>query len=644
MTRRRAGARGPNRGAEEEPPPQQPQPMSRQRRALFYAAMLLSPLLILLAAEGVLRVVWRGGAIPLFVPATVERGDDLVANRNVSHRWFIWETHPPVPIVDPFAREKPRNSFRIFAMGESTTAGFPFPHNGAFPRVLRDVLRDVLPSDSVEVVNLGIPATNSYSMLDMADEVIAQHPDAVLVYAGHNEYYGALGGASSESVVGGSPALVRLYLRLQHLRLVAGLRAVLVSSRRRFAPRANENAGVSFMETLGRDQQIPLNGAAYQHGVRQFAENLSLLVRKFRAAGIPVFVGGLVSNVRDQPPFASPANAAPGGADSAFAAGRAALARGDSAAARTQFVRARDLDVVRFRAPSEFNTIIRETAKADGAVYVPVPEAFDSASGAMPGAALFLEHLHPTQDGAVLLARSYFEALRSAGFLGRTARLDRMRSWADYERGMAITPFDNRIVFHTRQTLMRRWPFVAPERQEDYRASYHPVGLLDSLSFMASRGEAWAPLKLSLARAYEAAGHPDSAAAEFRGLARDTPQFAEPWELLGRSLLEAKSDSEAAVAFQRALAIRPSANVAFAAGDLAMRQKNPAAAIPLLETAVRMGIDRPEALYELSLAYGMSHDAVRARATALRLAQVAPNYPGLADWLRLLGVAGTARR
>jgi lysophospholipase L1-like esterase len=616
-------------------------PISRRRLALFWTLTLLTPIVFLVAAEGILRIFWRGGAVPLFVPATVETGDDLVANHNVARRWFMWETQPPSPIPEPFARTKPANAFRVFALGESTTAGFPFPHNGAFPRLLRDVLHDVLPSDSVEVVNLGISATNSFSMLDMADEIIAQHPDAVLIYAGHNEYYGALGGASSESGLGGSPALVRLYLRLQRLRVVAAVRAVVVSARRQISKGSGAGEAASFMETLARDQRISLDGPAYRRGAEQFSENLGLLVRKFRAAGVPVFIGGLVSNVRDRPPFASAANGGSGGADSTYSAARAALGRGDSANARALFARARDLDVVRFRAPSAFNDIIRATAKANDAVYVPVPEAFDSASSGLPGAALFLEHVHPTQDGTVLLARTYFDALRGAKFFGHDAHIDRLKSWSEYERGMTITPFDQRIAYHTQQTLMRRWPFVPSSEQQDYRGTYRPVGVLDSLSFLVSRGAPWPPMKLRMAQAYETVGQPDSAVSEFRGLARETPQFAEPWALLGRALLQAKADSEALVAFQRALAIRPTADVAFLAGDLAMRHKNPAAAVPFLETAVRMGIARPDALYELSLAYGLAHDANRARATALQLARVAPTYPGLADWLRTLGVVAS---
>ena len=49
------------------------------------------------------------------------------------------------------------------------------------------------------------------------DEIIAIEPDAVLIYAGHNEYYGALGTASTESL-GGSTILVRLYLGLRQYR------------------------------------------------------------------------------------------------------------------------------------------------------------------------------------------------------------------------------------------------------------------------------------------------------------------------------------------------------------------------------------------------------------------------------------------
>ena len=45
------------------------------------------------------------------------------------------------------------------------------------------------------------------------DEVIEHNPDLLLIYAGHNEYYGALGVGSTESI-GNARWLVKTYLNL----------------------------------------------------------------------------------------------------------------------------------------------------------------------------------------------------------------------------------------------------------------------------------------------------------------------------------------------------------------------------------------------------------------------------------------------
>ena len=58
--------------------------------------------------------------------------------------------------------------------------------------------------------------------------------------------------------------------------------------------------------------------------------------------------------------------------------------------------------------------------------------------------------------------------------------------------------------------------------------------------------------------------------------------------------------------------------------------------VGLLEESLRLGAPRPDALYQLSLAYALLNDPTSARAAAGRLAQLAPNYPGLAQWRQLL--------
>ena len=61
-------------------------------------------------------------------------------------------------------------------------------------------------------------AVNSYALLDFADEIIAQQPDAVLVYVGHNEFLGILGVGSTMRFAA-SPALTRTFLAVRELRL-----------------------------------------------------------------------------------------------------------------------------------------------------------------------------------------------------------------------------------------------------------------------------------------------------------------------------------------------------------------------------------------------------------------------------------------
>jgi tetratricopeptide (TPR) repeat protein len=563
----------------------------------------------------------------------------MIANSSVGKRWFSGIDHPPTPSHEVFATQKPTRAFRVFVMGESAAAGFPYPRNAEFSRLLRDVLRDVLPTDSVEVINLAIAATNSFALLDMTDEVAAQHPDAVIIYAGHNEYYGVLGAASRVSIPGGATA-VRLYMKLLRLRTVLALRNGIAWMMSWNSEQAGGEDAASLMEVLARDRQIPLGGSRYEAGVQQFEVNLETVCQRFRRAGVPVFVGSLASNLRDQAPFASGTNAAPAGADSAFAAARIASLAGDSARADSLFSGAKDLDVVRFRAPSEFNGVIRRVTARTGATYVPIAEAFAATSpGGVPGSNIFLEHVHPTSAGQALIGRVFFQSLLRSGLLARQADTTRLHPWDAYARGMDLTPFDERIAHHTTSALKSRWPFVPVSAQVDYRGRYIPANLLDSLAFAVSAGARWETAKFRLGEDYERRAQFDSAAAEYAGLARDAPLTSEPWLFIARALGRAGRAAEAEDALKRAVAIRPTPTALNLLATRAAQRRELPNAISYFEQSLNLEPAQPNALYELSLAYAMSRKIGPARETAQRLSQIAPNYPKLPGLLRALQFA-----
>jgi len=615
--------------------------LSPRKSAAFLAVTLAFPFILFLVLEIALRAGGYGGDTSAFVTAPVLGSAYLVPNEAVAKRYFPEEKNPPTPPRDVFLAKKPVHSMRIFVLGESSAAGFPYPHNGTFARVLRDALTDILPADTVEVINMGMAATNSYAIVDLAGDVIDQHPDAVLIYGGHNEYYGALGAGSTETL-GSSPTFVRAYLKAQRLKTFVLLRNGVNAMLRavRGGRSANDiSADATRMESVVADQRIELNDRTYRRGVDQYESNLRVAARRFRDAGIPVFIGSTPSNLRDQSPFGPSAVPPDSEATRVFDSARVALPS-DSVRAASMFARARDLDVVRFRAPGEFRFVVGRVARETNSIYVPAVEGFAAeAAYRIPGFDLFLEHVHPNQRGYVLLARMYFSALEQANFLGRKADMSRFAGWEVYTSRMTLTDLDQRIAYHTIKTVTTRWPFVPIASQLDYRGTYVPTTYVDSLAFAVSRGGlSWAQAKTAIASRFLAAGQADSAVMEYEGLIRDAPGIPVGWELAGRALLSAREPLKARPYLEKAYSIKPSSFTAFSLGLLEMQDKKPERGIPLLEETLQLDPNNATAMYQLSLAYAMTRNVPAARGMALRLAQVAPQYPGVRDLLNALGV------
>lgn len=618
-----------------------PHKTSASRTRWFAAFALALPFVLFGAIELAARALWPAGALPLFVSAPAGNGAWLMANPVVAARWFPGEASPPAPNGEFFRAEKAANGFRVFVLGESSAQGFPYPRTGSFARLLDAALSDALPNHDVEVITLGIAATNSYAMLDIVPEVLAQHPDAVLYYGGHNEYVGALGAGSSIKLAS-SPALTRLFVRLQHLRSVRALNRWVAQRRARRASEgrgAIDPAAASFMESVTSGRDIVLGDAMYRTGVQQFEENLTRIVQAITAANVPVYVASVPSNVRSQTPFAAAGNAA---ARATFDSATAALAAGDSIAARARFVRARDLDVVRFRAPSAFDIVVQRVVKQAGplARYVPVTEAFAAAAVASaPGGDLFLEHVHPNRAGVRLLAHTFLRAMQQQTPEGVVLDSARVQPMAAYEARVAVTSFDERVAHHRVAALGARWPFVPLDRQGDYRGTYVPTSTADSLAFLVSGGaRPWELAKLELARRLEGGGDTTQAVAEYVGLAGDQFIFAEPHSLAGAALFRARRFAEADAQFASAYDIAPSAELALVRAQIAGGRQDWSVAVQQLELARRFDPTRADILYQLALAQSLAGNLPAAQETARLLQRSNPQYPQLPQLLTTLGV------
>ena len=61
---------------------------------------------------------------------------------------------------------------------------------------LQLMLQDAWPDRRVEVINLGTTAIASFPVLGITTEALDYEPDLVVVYTGHNEFFGTYGVAS----------------------------------------------------------------------------------------------------------------------------------------------------------------------------------------------------------------------------------------------------------------------------------------------------------------------------------------------------------------------------------------------------------------------------------------------------------------
>ena len=144
--------------------------------------------------------------------------------------------------------------------------------------MLEQRLLQSFPGKNIEIINTAMAAVNSYTLRDLADEIIAQDPDLVLIYAGHNEYYGSLGVGSAESL-GRFVGVVNAYLKLQDFCVVQALQRMLMRGAALFAS-GNEapKAGTTLMSRMVEEQEIPIHPPLYEMGLVQFERNMGAIL------------------------------------------------------------------------------------------------------------------------------------------------------------------------------------------------------------------------------------------------------------------------------------------------------------------------------------------------------------------------------
>jgi tetratricopeptide (TPR) repeat protein len=410
-------------------------------------AITVIPALLLLLVEVGLRIAGYGYPASAIITCQVKGEDAYCENAK-----FTWQFFPKEIARDifpfTFAADKPDNTYRIFVLGASAAQGAPAGEY-CFGRMIEVMLRHKYPKVNFEVHTLAMTAINSHVVLKIAEECAGHQSDLFVVYLGNNEVVGPYGAGTIFAPISSNLSFIRAQIAFRATMFGQLLNDLLESAGTRKDSRVAWGGMKMFLE-----KQVRADSDELQIAYRHYRKNLEDIAQVSQKMNIPIIFSSVGCNLKDSPPFASLHRAditenqknnwdklyqeaitleAAGKyteavnlyhatekidetyADLQFRLGQCYQAISQYEKAKERYIKARELDTLRFRPDRQINEIIRDVAdnrQDDGIYFVDTAGLLEANSpNGTPGEELFYEHVHFNFTGNYLVAKTIFEQI-----------------------------------------------------------------------------------------------------------------------------------------------------------------------------------------------------------------------------------------
>lgn len=599
----------------------------------FYAVPFLLPVIVIILLEFTLRTFNYGRNIETWIPYHPELPGKLVLNIEVASKYFLTTKGIPSSIFDPFDAVKKPGTFRVFVLGESSAAGFPYEPTGSYSRYIRDRLQLVYPKQNIEVVNVSMAAINSIVIKDMLPEILKQDPDLILLYVGHNEYYGVFG-AASQSLFAGNKTMVSAMLYLNEFKTVQLLRNMFNTVSFWFKGKGKDN-GATLMARMASNNLVPYKSKLYQAGLTQFEGELSDIIQMIKEKNVPLIMGTLTSNLKDQPPFISINEKESESADNYFKLAQESLKNGNAVEAKKLFIKAKELDALRFRAPEEMNDIIKELAGRNQIPLVDFESAFNNESeNDIVGNNLMVDHLHPTLHGYQIFGKLFFEAMEKNNFQPSAEKIN----ISDEEQHALVVknfPFsrlDSTIANYRLLSLKGDFPFNKDGRSKTLLDFVKLTDYNDSLAYkVVEQNYYWELAHKKLATYYLGQKNYTGFMNEYSALIGQFPYTIGLYEKVVQVLLESQKYSEAYSYLEKYYRLQPDAFCTKWLGTINLFNNNDDLALRYLKESFSFNSRDAQLLWNLSGVFVKKKDYANALLFVNKCLEVERNFPGAAQ-------------
>lgn len=599
------------------------------RRGIFYVIMFVIPILFFVLLEIALRLFGYGQDIPQWVEIAPGK---LVLNPDIAYRYFHSTKGIPYSNHNSFDAVKKENSFRIFILGESSAAGYPYTPHGDFGKYLKKKLEITYPEKTIEVVNVALTATNSYTIRDLIPGVLEQKPDLVLIYAGHNEYYGALGVGSMESI-GRSRKIVKLIFKLERFRTFSLLRNLLKWAGGIFSNdeiNAGKDGG-TLMSRMAKDKLIEYESDIFEEGLLQFKDNMTDVILMCKEANVPIVLSTLASNLKDQPPFVSIKESKHPPADKIFNEAQLNLSENQNDSALSKFVYAKDLDGLRFRAPQRMNEISLKLAKKFSLPVVDVYGYFNYVSpNKIVGNNLMTDHLHPTYEGYNLIGKLFYAELENNKLLptDRRAKMSNAEIDSLLKPMLKISALDS-VIAHFRILILKNdWPYSERKSVEYMLNLFNRKNFIDSTALYVIDNEmSWEKAHRDVAMYYIRNNDYKNFIREVNLLISQYPFIEEYYSVASEQLIGAKLYEEALPFLYKGYEYFPSAFYAKWLGIILLSKDKVDEAVFYLNKSLDYKSNDAQVLFNLAGAYSKKNMYKEALIAIRNCLRVNPSYP-----------------
>lgn len=417
----------------------------RHKEVLLKVSSILIVILFFVCIELIVRLVSP--------PAPADNMIDLGPINLFSHRIIDGETWYSITNKNAysdrnvtFREKKMPNQIRIISLGGSASAGWPHPPDEIYSEYLERILQRQYPDKEVEIINCSAHGFASYRIRHVFESVMRFDPDAVIIWSGNNEFLEGRKYRTSEL----KNTLVKVRNQIRSLQLV---RELFVEHRYDDTPEVAD----TFWKKVNKEAlELRSDPSQFEKVKEHYQKSIEAILAKAQENDIRVLLMTVPVNLRDWEPnvswlgegadsarwhtlfkeankhfltgryddavagYRSALEAAPTHAETMFRLAKALQAAKDTVAALHYYRMARDYDYNPFRAIGAFNETLRQLApQYPNAVLSDVEQRMNFyAEYGIPGFDLFLDYVHPTRSGNLVIATELANTIARSSLFG----------------------------------------------------------------------------------------------------------------------------------------------------------------------------------------------------------------------------------